>query len=64
MFKVGQEVFPKWSQRLPAFTVARVGAIMVTLVDECGNRAVMHKADIVVRDPAVTYEAPRYEALA
>ena len=64
MFTVGQEVFPKWSQRLPAFTVMRVGAIMVTLMDDGGNREIMHKDDIVARDPAVAYDQPRYEALA
>jgi hypothetical protein len=63
MFTVGQEVFPKWSQRLPAFTVARVGAVMITLMDDGGNRETMHRDDIVARDPAVVYSAPRYEAL-
>jgi len=63
MFTVGQQVFPKWSQRLPAFTVTRVGAVTVTMVDDCGNREIMHRDDIVARDPAVTYQAPRYEAL-
>jgi ABC-type sulfate transport system substrate-binding protein len=62
-FKRGDMVFPKWSQRLPAFKVSQVGAIMVSLVDECGNREVMHKDDIVLQDPAVVYDRPRYEAL-
>jgi hypothetical protein len=63
MFTVGQEVFPKWSQRLPAFTVVRVGAVSITLMDDGGNREIMHTDDIVARDPAAHYEAPRYEAL-
>jgi hypothetical protein len=63
MFAVGQQVFPKWSQRLPAFTVTRVGAVTVTIVDDGGNREIMHKDDIVARDPAAHYESPRYEAL-
>jgi hypothetical protein len=63
MFTVGQQVFPKWSQRLPAFTVVRVGAVTVTLLDDGGNRAIMHKYDIVARDPAADYDRPRYEAL-
>ena len=64
MFTVGQQVFPKWSQRLPAFRVSKIGAIMITMVDECGNREIMHKDDIIARDPAAHYERPRYEALA
>jgi hypothetical protein len=63
MFTVGQQVFPKWSQRLPAFTVTRVGAVTVTIVYDGGNREIMHKDDIVARDPAAVYSAPRYEAL-
>jgi len=63
MFEIGQEVFPKWSQRLPAFRVVRVGAIMVTLLNESGDREIMHKDDIVARDPAAHYDRPRYEAL-
>lgn len=62
-FKVGQEVFPKWSQFLPAFKVSQVGAIMIAIVDEWGNKEVMHKDDIVARDPAVSYEAPRYASV-
>lgn len=63
MFTIGQEVFPVWSQRLPAFRVSHVGAIMVSLVDEWGNREIMHRNDIVARDPNRVYNAPRYEAL-
>jgi hypothetical protein len=62
-FKRGDMVFPKWSQRLPAFKVVQVGAIMVSLVDEWGNREIMHYKDIVMQDPNRVYEAPRYEAL-
>jgi hypothetical protein len=62
-FTVGQEVFPKWSQHLPAFTVVRVGAVTVTIVDDGGNREIMHIDDIVARDPAAHYDHPRYEAL-
>lgn len=62
-FKRGDKVFPKWSQVLPAFRVSQVGAIMVALVDEWGNKEVMHKDDIVLQDPNRTYEQPRYEAL-
>ena len=64
MFTVGQEVFPKWSQRLPAFRVSKIGAIMITMVDDGGNREIMHRDDIIARDPAAHYERPRYEALA
>lgn len=62
-FKRGDKVFPKWSQRLPAYTVSQVGAIMITLVDEWGNRDIMHYADIVLQDPDRAYDKPRYEAL-
>jgi hypothetical protein len=63
MFAIGQQVFPKWSQRLPAYTVARVGAIMVTLRDQQGYIEVMHKDDIVAQDPAVVYEEVKYEVI-
>lgn len=62
-FKLGDQVFPKWSQRLPAFTVVRVGAVTVTVMDDGGNREIMHIYDIVARDPAAHYDQPRYEAL-
>ena len=62
-FKRGDSVFPKWSQHLPAFTVVTAGAIMITLVDEWGNRDIMHHADIVLQDPGRAYDKPRYEAL-
>lgn len=62
-FKRGDSVFPKWSQRLPAFRVVVPGAIMITIVDDWGNRDIMHYADIVLQDPNRTYEQPRYEAV-
>lgn len=62
-FKLGDQVFPKWSQRLPAFTVVRVGAVTVTVMDDGGNREIMHIDDIVARDPAAHYDQPRYEVL-
>jgi len=63
MFKVGDQVFPKWSQYLPAFRVSQVGPVTVTIVDDWGNRAVMHQDDLVARDPAVHYDQPRYVTL-
>ena len=62
-FTVGDQVFPKWSQYLPAFKVSQVGAVMISIVDEWGNTAFMHKDDIVARDPAASYEAPRYSSV-
>lgn len=55
MIKVGQEVFPRWSQFLPAFIVSRADAVMITVVDKWGNREFLHRNDVVVRDPAVEY---------
>lgn len=62
-FKPGDSVFPKWSQVLPAFKVVTVGVIMVTVVDEWGNREIMHKDDLVVQDPARDYLTPQYAEL-
>lgn len=62
-FKRGDRVFPKWSQHLPAFRVVTAGAIMIAVVDEWGNREVMHKEDIVLQDPNRTYDRPQYEPL-
>ena len=62
-FKRGDNVFPKWSQVLPAFTVVTVGVIMVTVVDEWGNRDVMHKDDLVMKDPNRKYDRPQYAEL-
>lgn len=62
-FKVGDSVFPKWSQYLPDFKVSHVGAVMITIVDDWGNRDTMHPDDLVMRDPAASYEAPCYVTL-
>ena len=62
-FKRGDNVFPKWSQVLPAFTVVAVGVIMVTVVDEWGNKEVMHKDDLVMQDPNRKYDRPQYAEL-
>lgn len=62
-FTVGDQVFPRWSQYLPAFRVSRVGEVTVTIVDEWGNKEVIHKDDLVARDPAASYDRPRYVTL-
>ena len=62
-FKRGDEVFPKWSQRLPSYHVAQAGPVMITIVDAGGNAERMHFADLVARDPATSYDSPRYEPL-
>ena len=62
-FKRGDEVFPRWSQRLPSFRVSQAGPVMITIVDEWGNSESMHCNDLVLRDPAAHYEATKYETL-
>ena len=54
-FTVGQPVFPRWSQCLPAFKVVRVGAVMLTVKPAGGTCELMHYKDLVVQDPAAAY---------
>lgn len=63
LFTVGDQVFPRWSQYLPAFRVSHVDYVMITIVDEWGNRELMHKDDLVPRGPAASYERPKYVTL-
>lgn len=60
-FKVGDQVFPVHSQRLPAYTVAHVGAVMITIIDSARYRELVHRDDIVLRDPAVQYSTVQYD---
>lgn len=53
--KVGDSVFPKWSQFLPAFTVCGHVGIMLTIRDHLGNTQQLHQDDVVMRDDAVQY---------
>ena len=62
-FKVGDQVFPLLSQRLPAYQVVFVGSVTITVVDGNQHREVWHKSDAVVRDPAVVYSQDRYAVI-
>lgn len=58
-FKVGDQVFPKQNQQLPAFTVLRAGPVIITVCVGT-HRELVHYADLIARDPAVSYEPAGY----
>ena len=47
MLKANDRVYPKWDQVEPAFKVLSVGPIMIKIVDDWGNKELMHKDDLV-----------------
>lgn len=59
-FQPGDQVFPKWSQYLPAFTVIKAGPVMITIAVKDGVKELMHHADLVLRDPAANYGTAPY----
>ena len=49
-FKLRDKVYPRWSQYEPAFVVIEVDVIMIKVEDDWGNKAYMHKDDLVLAE--------------
>ena len=62
-FALGDQVFPRRSQQLPAYTVVGVGPVMITVRIGRTMRELIHYLDLVQRDPAVQYQEKGYTQL-